>query len=50
MHIQKCQIKRLSSTVKSVQLHGTAKVAFLPVQLSNAEKTFEIYAYLDNGS
>ena len=39
-----------SSTVKSVQLHGTGHVAFLLVQLSNGEETFESYAYLDNGS
>ena len=44
------QKMRTSSTVKSVQLRGTGQVAFLPVQLSNGEKTFETYAYLDNGS
>ena len=48
--IAKNQAIRPSSTVKSVQLHGTGQVAFLPVQLSNGEKTFETYAYLDNGS
>ena len=30
--------------------HCKESVAFLPVQLSNGEKTFETYAYLDNGS
>ena len=39
-----------TSTVKLVQLHGTGQVVFLPVQLSNGEKTFETYAYLGNGS
>ena len=48
--IAKNQAIRPSSTVKSVQLHGTGQVAFLPVPLSNGEKTFETYAYLDNGS
>ena len=38
------------STVKSVQLHDTGQNAFPPVQLSNGEKTFETYAYLDNES
>ena len=36
--------------VKLVQLQGTGQVDFLPVQLSNEEKTFETYCYLDNGS
>ena len=48
--IAKNQEIRPSSTVKSVQLHGAVQSAFLPVQLSNGEKTFKTYAYLDNGS
>ena len=48
--IAKNQAIRPSSIVKSVQLHGTVQVVFLPFQLSNGEKTFETYAYLDNGS
>ena len=38
------------SAVKSVQLHGTGQVAFVPVELSNGVKTLDTYAYLDNGS
>ena len=48
--LAKNQALRPSSTVKSVQLHGTGQVAFLPVQLSNGEKTIETYSYLNNGS
>ena len=48
--LAKTQLIRPSSTVKSVQLHGTGQVALLPVQLSNGEKTIETYAYLKNGS
>ena len=48
--IAKIQAKRSSSTIIPFQLHGTGQKAFLPVQLSNGKKTFETYAYLDNGS
>ena len=33
-----------------VQLHGTGQVALVPVEISNGVKTFDTYAYLDNGS
>ena len=41
MHTTLNQAIRSSSTVKSIQLHGTGQVAFLTVQLFNGEKMFE---------
>ena len=38
------------TNVKAVHLQGTGKVAVVPVQLKNGEKTLNTYAYLDNGS